>query len=153
MLRLNNLTFERGDDVLFSGLDAVVYPGQRMAVVGRNGVGKSTLFKLVLGELEVALAGGFPDDWRVGHMAQEVEASDRPAIEYVIDGDHGLRQVEADIGKTEDAETLANLYSRYEDLDGYQATAKAGKYSTVWALTIKWSTILMRASLAVGVFA
>ena len=128
MLRLNNLTFERGDDVLFSGLDAVVYPGQCMAVVGRNGVGKSTLFKLVLGELEGSAGEvDFPDDWRVGHMAQEVEASDRPAIEYVIDGDHGLRQVEADIGKTEDAETLANLYSRYEDLGGYQATAKAGE--------------------------
>ena len=93
MLRLNNLTFERGDDVLFSGLDAVVYPGQRMAVVGRNGVGKSTLFKLVLGELEGSAGEvDFPEDWRVGHMAQEVEANDRPAIEYVIDGDHGLRQ-------------------------------------------------------------
>ena len=34
MLRLTDLTFERGDDVLFSGLDGVVYPGQRMAVVG-----------------------------------------------------------------------------------------------------------------------
>ena len=69
MLRLNNLTFERGDDVLFSGLDAVVYPGQRMAVVGRNGVGKSTLFKLVLGELEGSAGEvDFPDDWRVGHM-------------------------------------------------------------------------------------
>ena len=94
-----------------------------MAVVGRNGIGKSTLFKLVLGELESSRGSvDFPDDWRVGHMAQEVHAIERPALEYVIDGDRELRQVEADIGQTEDAEKLANLYSRYEDLGGYQAT-------------------------------
>ena len=128
MLRLHDLTFERGDDVLFSGLEAVVYPGQRMAVVGRNGVGKSTLFKLVLGELEGSTGGvDFPADWRIGHMAQEVEAIERPAIEYVIDGDHALRQVEQAISTTEDAESLANLYTRYDDLGGYQATAKAGE--------------------------
>ena len=128
MLRLTDLTFERGDDALFADLNGVVYPGQRMAVVGRNGIGKSTLFKLVLGELESSRGSvEFPDDWRVGHMAQEVEAIERPALEYVIDGDRELRQVEADIGQTEDAEKLANLYSRYEDLGGYQATAKAGE--------------------------
>ena len=128
MLRIHDLTFERGDDVLFSGLEAVVYPGQRMAVVGRNGVGKSTLFKLVLGDLEGSTGGvDFPADWRVGHMAQEVEAIERPAIEYVIDGDQALRQVEQAISTTEDAETLANLYTRYDDLGGYQATAKAGE--------------------------
>lgn len=128
MLRLTDLTFERGDDVLFSGLDGVVYPGQRMAVVGRNGIGKSTLFKLVLGELESSRGSiEFPEDWRVGYMAQEVEANERPALDYVIDGDRELRHVEAQIAETEDAEKLANLYSRYEDLGGYQATAKAGE--------------------------
>ena len=128
MLRLTDLTFERGDDVLFSGLDGVVYPGQRMAVVGRNGIGKSTLFKLVLGELESSRGSiEFPDDWRVGYMAQEIEANERPALDYVIDGDRELRRAEAQIADTEDPEKLANLYSRYEDLGGYQATAKAGE--------------------------
>ena len=128
MLRLTDLTFERGDDVLFSGLDGVVYPGQRMAVVGRNGIGKSTLFKLVLGELESSRGSiEFPDDWRVGYMAQEVEANERPALDYVIDGDRELRRVEDQIAETEDPEKLANLYSLYEDLGGYQAMAKAGE--------------------------
>lgn len=128
MLRLTDLTFERGDDVLFSGLDGVVYPGQRMAVVGRNGIGKSTLFKLVLGELESSRGSiEFPDDWQVGYMAQEIEANERPALDYVIDGDRELRRAEAQIADTEDPEKLANLYSRYEDLGGYQATAKAGE--------------------------
>ena len=128
MLRLTDLTFERGDDVLFSGLDGVVYPGQRMAVVGRNGIGKSTLFKLVLGELESSRGSiEFPEDWRVGYMAQEVEANERAALDYVIDGDRELRRVEDQIAETEDPEKLANLYSLYEDLGGYQAMAKAGE--------------------------
>ena len=128
MLRLTDLTFERGDDVLFSGLDGVVYPGQRMAVVGRNGIGKSTLFKLVLGELESSRGSiEFPEDWRVGYMAQEVEANERPALDFVIDGDRELRRVEDQIAETEDPEKLANLYSLYEDLGGYQAMAKAGE--------------------------
>ena len=50
MLRISDLTFGRGDETLFADLDMVLYPGQRMAVVGRNGVGKSTLFKLILGQ-------------------------------------------------------------------------------------------------------
>jgi len=42
MLQVQNLTFERGEDRLFTGLNLVVYPGQKVAIVGRNGVGKST---------------------------------------------------------------------------------------------------------------
>ena len=95
MLRVQDLKFERGDDVLFAGVTLVVYPGQRVAVVGRNGVGKSTFFNLVLKKLEAS--GGevdFPEDWQLGYMAQEVEISDRPAIEFVIDGHKELRKTE-----------------------------------------------------------
>ena len=79
MLRVQDLKFERGDYVLFDDVNLVVYPGQRVAVVGRNGVGKSTFFNLVLKKLEAS--GGevdFPEDWQVGYMAQEVEINDRP---------------------------------------------------------------------------
>ena len=40
MLQVQNLTFERGEDRLFADLNLVVYPGQKVAIVGRNGVGK-----------------------------------------------------------------------------------------------------------------
>ena len=43
MLQVQNLTFERGEQKLFSDVNLVVYPGQKVAIVGRNGVGKSTL--------------------------------------------------------------------------------------------------------------
>ena len=54
MLRVHELKFERGDDLLFDGVNLVVYTGQRVAGVGRNGVGKSTFFNLVLKKLEVS---------------------------------------------------------------------------------------------------
>ena len=128
MLRISDLTFGRGDETLFADLDMVLYPGQRMAVVGRNGVGKSTLFKLILGELEGARGTiDIPTNWRIGHMAQEVRPSAQPALEYVIDGDQPLRATQTALTTTEDPVALADLYSRLEDLGGYQAEAKAGE--------------------------
>ena len=69
--------------------------GEVVGVVGRNGAGKSTLFQLLLGSLqpergEVLVPGG----WRVSHMAQQVEATERPALEFVIDGHTALRRLE-----------------------------------------------------------
>lgn len=128
MLRVRDLKFERGDDLLFAGVNLVVYPGQRLAVVGRNGVGKTTFFNLILKKLEAS--GGevdFPDDWQLGYMAQELDINDRPAIDFVIDGHKALRDTEKSIAETQDPVKLANLYSRYDDQGGYQAAARAGE--------------------------
>ena len=54
MLQVRNLTFERGGHRLFSDVNLVVYPGQKVAIVGRNGVGKSTFFDLLMGRLEAS---------------------------------------------------------------------------------------------------
>ena len=80
MLQVKDLNFQYGEDTLFSEVDFSAYPGQRLAVVGRNGVGKTTQFKLLLGRLSPSLGEvNFPKDWQVGYMAQETAESERSA--------------------------------------------------------------------------
>ena len=128
MLRVEKLQFRRAGVVLFEDLDFVVHPGQRVAVAGRNGVGKSTLFQLILGHLQADHGEiTFPAHWRVGWMKQEVTPTEREALEYVIDGDTALRETEQALAQTEDPDRLAELHSRYQDLQGYDAHARAGE--------------------------
>src|SRR5690606_10930811 len=52
MISLRDFALRRGERLLLSGVDATLYPGWRVGVVGRNGTGKSSLFAAVRGELE-----------------------------------------------------------------------------------------------------
>jgi ATP-binding cassette, subfamily F, member 3 len=131
MLQLTDISLQRGSRALFSGLSCTVHPGQRMGVVGRNGVGKSTLFELILGRFrpdsgELRL----PGDWRIAHMAQQVQATERSALDFVMDGHQALRRLEADLRDAEaadDVDRLARLHAAFADLDGYAAPALAAE--------------------------
>ena len=108
-----------------------VHAGQRLGLIGANGSGKSSLFAMLLGELEA-------DDGRlelasidvISHVAQESPDSSSPAIEYVIDGDAELRRIQAAIGHAEAGEndpSVHPLYERMEAIEGYSAEARAGR--------------------------
>jgi len=131
MITLDQIDLQRGAKPLLSGASAVVHPGQKVALIGGNGAGKSSLFKALLGELTVdAGTLAIPAGWRVAHMAQEVSASDRTVLDYVLDGDRALRQVEREIAAAEAAEDhphLALLHQRLDEMDGYTARVRAGK--------------------------
>ncbi len=128
MLRSETLQFKRGDELLFENLSFVVHPGQRVAVAGRNGVGKSTLFELILGQLNSDVGDlTYPTGWTIGYMEQEAEVTDRAALEYVIDGHKALRRVERSIATEQNEHKLATLHSEYHDLGGYEAHALAGE--------------------------
>ncbi len=126
MLRVEDLEFRRGEEVLFDSLNFVVHAGQRVALAGRNGVGKSTLFHLLRGKLQPDRGEtSMPANWRIGYMDQEAEVTQRPALAYVIDGDSELRHVEAQLESASDSNELALLHSTFDDLDGYTAPARA----------------------------
>lgn len=130
MITLNEISLQRGAKILLEQASLRIYPGHKIGVIGANGSGKSSLFKLLLNELQVD-AGDclIPSDWRIAHMAQETGASARSARDYVIDGDKSLRAVEAAIAENggDDGEALAKLYAQFEELGGYTAEQKAGK--------------------------
>jgi ATP-binding cassette subfamily F protein 3 len=123
------VTLRRGARVLLEGASMNVHPGQKVGLVGPNGSGKSSLFALVRGELH-ADAGevDLPPRWVLSHVAQETPAVERAALEFVMDGDEELREIEREIAIAEAAHEegihLANLHARYEEIGGYQARAR-----------------------------
>lgn len=129
MINLDHIQLRRGPRSLLDDASARIHPGQKIALIGSNGAGKSSVFKLLLGELSVD-AGHLqlPDQWRIAHMAQETEATGRAAIEFVIDGDAVLRQTEQAIEQAQQQdnhEALAQLYGSYEEQGGYNARLRA----------------------------
>lgn len=129
MIVLSNITLQRGTQCLLENASLTINPGRHVGVTGRNGCGKSSLFSLLLGSMQVD-AGSFsiPPNWRIAHMAQEVSSSDRSAIDYVLDGDVVLRRVQQGIAQAErdgDNDKLAHAYADLEVLHGYDAEYRA----------------------------
>ncbi|MDN7132192.1 ATP-binding cassette domain-containing protein [Halomonas sp. MC140] len=131
MIALRQVALQRGTQTLLDNADVTLNNGVKAGIIGANGAGKSSLFKLLLGELapdqgDVEMSGG----QRIAHMAQEVDALDRPIIEYVLDGDLALRQAEADLlaaREADDAHREAELHGLIETLDGYRAASRAAQ--------------------------
>ncbi|OWT80932.1 MULTISPECIES: ABC-F family ATP-binding cassette domain-containing protein [unclassified Achromobacter] len=116
MIRAQGLTLRRGTKVLLDSAEFVVNPGERVGIVGKNGAGKSTLFALLTGALDQdAGTLTLPEGWRIASVKQEIAADDRPARDFVIDGDVHLRELQqrratlTDSQGTEIAETEAAL--------------------------------------------
>ncbi|WP_010489324.1 ATP-binding cassette domain-containing protein [Pseudomonas sp. S9] len=131
MIRLLNLTLQRGPQRLLEDAEMTLHAGHKAGLIGANGAGKSSLFALLRGELS-ADAGDclLPADWRIAHMRQEVDVLERIAVDYVLDGDVHLRQVQAELAKAEaehDGAAVARLHTALDSLDGYTAEARARK--------------------------
>ncbi len=130
MIQLHQLTLRRGRQVLLEGADLCLHRGWKVGVTGRNGCGKSSLFALILGELQPD-AGDcrLPAGTVIAHVAQETPATPRPAIEYVLDGDQELRRLERELEQArqeDDGNRLGELHATLEHIGGYQARARAG---------------------------
>ncbi|MCC8999604.1 MAG: ATP-binding cassette domain-containing protein [Candidatus Contendobacter sp.] len=131
MINLRQLSLQRGVKPLFENVLLTVYPGWKVGVIGANGSGKSSLFALLLNELHADTGDlELPQRWVIAHVAQETPALPTPALEFVLDGDAELRQIEHDLQEAESAHdgTLqAELHARFDAIGGYSARARAGK--------------------------
>lgn len=131
MISARNLALRRGPRVLFEGASFTLNRGDRIGITGANGAGKSSFFELMLGTLhadqgELDVAQGL----EIAHVAQETPALDTPAIDYVLDGDRALREIEARIAAAEvsgDGMELAHLHEDYLHAGGYESRAKAAR--------------------------
>ncbi|HTQ36276.1 MAG TPA: ATP-binding cassette domain-containing protein [Steroidobacteraceae bacterium] len=131
MLKFDDVTLRRGPRILFSNASFSLFRGEKVGITGENGSGKSSLLALVRGELQPD-AGHFtmPGNLAMAHVAQELDAIERPAIEFVLDGDTELRGLEAQIARAEAEDhgtKLAELYTHYAAIGGYDARARAAQ--------------------------
>ncbi len=131
MIRLTNLTLARGATKLLESASLTVHAGHKVGVVGPNGCGKSSLFALLrsallpeAGEVEM------PARWTLAHVAQETPAVSVAALDFVLDGDAGLREIERALAGADqhaDGHALAELHHRFEAIGGYSARARAAE--------------------------
>jgi len=111
-----------------------------MGIIGVNGSGKSSLFSLILQDLE-SDAGDLQLNARdvIAHVAQQSPSSNQPALEFVLDGDHGLRDLQREIAVLEAEEAhndkLHGLYEQMDNIDGYTAETRGARLlHTAWVL-------------------
>jgi len=108
---------------------ATLQPGQKLALIGANGTGKSSFFAMLLGSLG-ADSGNIRgmSGLRLAHMAQELEASTETALNFVMAGDSAvfsLLQKIAEAEESENYEQVASLYQELDAIDGYDAERRA----------------------------
>ncbi len=129
MLRINDLRYSVDGRTLLEGASATIPTGHKVGVVGRNGTGKTTLFRLIRGEL--ALEGGtisLPERARIGGIAQEVPGTQTPVIEEVIAADTERAALMADT--SQDPNRIAEIQTRLADIDAWSAEARAASILT-----------------------
>lgn len=131
MLTLSNLAIRRGAHLLFEQASLSIHRGNRVGVTGANGSGKSSLFALILNELQ-SDAGELelPPNTVIAHVAQETPAVEQSALDYVLDGDRELRATQQQLVQAEasnDGHAQALCHTKLADIDAYTADARAGK--------------------------
>ncbi|KFF64781.1 ABC transporter ATP-binding protein [Pectobacterium brasiliense] len=129
MIVFSSLQIRRGVRVLIDNATATVNPGQKVGLVGKNGCGKSTLLSLLKGE--ISADGGsatFPQNWSLAWVNQETPALDKPALDYVIDGDREFRQLEAALQTANgenDGNAIAALHGKLDAIQAWTIQARA----------------------------
>ncbi len=126
MITIRNISFAIEGKPLFEGASASIPPRTTVGVVGRNGCGKTTLFKLIRGEL--ALDGGdidIPRQARIGGVAQEAPASEHTLLETVLAADTERADLLARAETATDGTEIAEIQTRLVDIDAHSAEARA----------------------------
>jgi len=128
MLNIQNLTYLQGGIPLLQNINLQAFTDQRIGLVGQNGCGKSTLFRLIRGEIkpdggEVSLQAGKT----IAFVEQEIDNSAHSALEFVLDGDTELRGLEKTLAQENHDSAWFEAQHRYEAIDGYGAKARAAQ--------------------------
>ena len=128
MIKLENLTLRIAGRTLIENLTLTLNEGHRYGLVGRNGTGKSTFFKVLLktihpdvGRLEI------PARVQIGHVAQEAPSGPTTPLEAVMAADSERLSLMAQLEEGNEPENLANIYDRLIAIDAFTAESRASE--------------------------
>ena len=127
MLQIDNLVFDAWGRRFFNHASVMIPAGTKAGLVGRNGVGKSTLFKLIIGELapqegDILL----PKAARIGSVDQEHPATPVTLLDTILAADTQREALTAQL-ETAEPEHLAEIYNRLNAIDADRAPARAAE--------------------------
>ena len=126
MLKIEAITYAVEGRPLFEAASATIPHGHKVGLVGRNGTGKTTLFRLIRGEL--ALEGGdisLPSRARIGGVAQEAPSTDTSLIDTVLAADTERAALLAEAETARDPHRIAEVQARLTDIDAWSAEGRA----------------------------
>jgi ATP-binding cassette subfamily F protein 3 len=127
MLQISNLTFNAWGRQFLEDASVSLPPGSKVGLVGRNGIGKSTLFKLILGELaangdEVSL----PKSARIGSVDQEHPATPVSVLDTILEADVERHELLTRL-ETAEPEEMGEIWGRLIEIDADSAPARASE--------------------------
>ena len=126
MLRIDDINYSVEGRPLFEGASATIPNGHKVGLIGRNGTGKTTLFRLIYGEL--ALESGsisLPARARIGGISQEAPSSDVSLIDTVLAADVERADLLAEAETATEPHRIADIQTRLADIDAWSAEARA----------------------------
>ncbi len=126
MLRIDDITYAVAGRPLFEAASATIPAGHKVGLVGRNGTGKTTLFRLIRGELSLESGTiSLPTHTRIGGVAQEAPSSDISLLHTVLAADTERAALLAEAETATDPTRIADIQTRLADIDAWSAEARA----------------------------
>lgn len=126
MLVISDLSIRLAGRLLIDQSSVQITPGSRVGLVGRNGTGKSTLFKVIRGELAAEHGSvTFPPRWRIGSLAQEAPNGPESLISVVLKADLERDALLAEAESASDPHRIAEIQTRLVDIDAHSAPSRA----------------------------
>src|ERR1700761_7131914 len=127
MLLVKELTLDAWGRRFFEEASATIPSGAKVGLVGRNGIGKSTLFKVILGELHTPSGEvTFPKGYRVGTVDQEAAASPVSLIETVLQSDWERHALLTEL-ETAPPERIGDIHARLIEIGADRAPSRAAE--------------------------